>query len=223
MFYLIIIAENINNNEEHMFNNTEFTKKYYEIINAANNKAPGFLSRKRAKAIIGYVERHHIIPKSLGGKDTIDNLVWLSANEHLEVHMLLPNMVDDNEQKRKMFAAAVRMCNPQSRTQKRIFNDDYSDIRTKSAKFHSDYMKKKNSGNKNPFYGKKHSKESKARISLGGKGQKRSIETRTNLSISKLGDKNPAKKIITCPHCNKTGMAGGMRKHHFDHCKKREG
>jgi hypothetical protein len=204
-----------------MFNDTDYTKQYYRIVDIANTRAPGYLSRKQAKAIVGYVERHHIIPKSLGGENTADNLVWLTANEHLEVHLLLPNMVNNIEPKRKMLAAAVRMCNPQSRTQQRTFNNDYSDIRAEAARFHSEFMRGKNKGNNNPFYGRTHSEESKALISKGGKGQKRTDETRANLSASKLGDKNPAREIVTCPHCNKTGMSGGMRKHHFDHCKKK--
>lgn len=65
-----------------MFNTSDQTTQYYKIINTANNRADGSLTRKQAKAIVGYVERHHIIPKSLGGEDTTDNLVWLTANEH---------------------------------------------------------------------------------------------------------------------------------------------
>lgn len=206
-----------------MFIQNEHTEQYYTIIGNANRRAPGDLTRKRANAIVGYVERHHIVPKSLGGKDDITNLVWLTAEEHLKVHLLLPNMVENKEHKRKMLAAAVRMCNPQSRTQQRTFNNNYSELRKEAALFHSEYMKGRNLGHKNPFYGKKHTEESKQKISKGGKGQKRTLETRANLSLSKLGDKNPAREIVTCPHCGKTGMAGGMRKHHFNHCKKREG
>lgn len=206
-----------------MFIKNDYTDQYYTIIKIANERAPGSLTRKQAKNIVGYVERHHIIPKSLGGKDVTDNLVWLTANEHLKVHLLLPNMVEDKEHKRKMLSAAVRMCNPQSRTQKRTFDNNYDELRKEAAHFHSEYMKGKNSGNKNPFYGKKHTDESRQKISKGGKGQKRTMETRANLSASKMGDKNPARELVTCPYCNKTGMAGGMRKHHFNHCKKKRG
>ncbi len=37
----------------------------------------------------GYSERHHIIPKSLGGEDSACNLVYLSARAHLVAHWLL--------------------------------------------------------------------------------------------------------------------------------------
>lgn len=202
-----------------MFINNESTNQYYAIIENANKRCSGSYSRRVAKNILGYVERHHVIPKSLGGTDNEDNLVWLTAAEHLQIHLLLVKMVDNKESIRKMHAAAIRMCNPQSKTQKRIFDKKYDDIRKEAARLHSEYMKEKHKGSKNPFFNKKHTEESKKLISLGGKGLKRTAQTRKNLSLSKMGNKNPSTVIVTCPHCNKVGKAGGMRKHHFDHCK----
>jgi hypothetical protein len=37
----------------------------------------------------GYSERHHIIPKSKGGDDSPENLIYLSARAHLIAHWLL--------------------------------------------------------------------------------------------------------------------------------------
>lgn len=37
----------------------------------------------------GYCERHHIIPRSMGGGDEKTNLVWLTAREHYLIHWLL--------------------------------------------------------------------------------------------------------------------------------------
>ncbi len=37
----------------------------------------------------GYCERHHIIPKSLGGGDNNENLIYLTAREHFIAHLLL--------------------------------------------------------------------------------------------------------------------------------------
>ncbi len=53
-----------------MFNNSKYTKWYFSIIENAklkNNQTD-------------YMERHHIIPKSFGGKNTKKNLVCLTAN-----------------------------------------------------------------------------------------------------------------------------------------------
>jgi hypothetical protein len=37
----------------------------------------------------GYHERHHVLPKCMGGKDVYDNLVYLTARCHLLAHWLL--------------------------------------------------------------------------------------------------------------------------------------
>ena len=46
----------------------------------------------KAKARVcpdGYVERHHILPRALGGSDDSSNLVALTAKEHFVAHVLL--------------------------------------------------------------------------------------------------------------------------------------
>jgi len=46
----------------------------------------------KAKARVcpeGYVERHHILPKALGGSDDSSNLVALTSREHFLAHVLL--------------------------------------------------------------------------------------------------------------------------------------
>jgi hypothetical protein len=42
-----------------------------------------------SKPLGGYHERHHILPKCMGGKDTYDNLMYLTARCHLLAHWLL--------------------------------------------------------------------------------------------------------------------------------------
>ena len=42
-----------------------------------------------SKPLNGYYERHHIIPKCIGGKDDYENLIYLTARCHLLAHWLL--------------------------------------------------------------------------------------------------------------------------------------
>lgn len=83
-----------------MFLYNKYTKWYFSIIGKA-------ILRKDAT---GYTEVHHIIPKSMGGNNTKDNLVVLTAKEHFVCHLLLVKAVD-NEYKKKMNFAFWRMCN----------------------------------------------------------------------------------------------------------------
>ena len=58
----------------------------------------------------GYVEEHHILPRSfkLGGLKDPANLVILTAREHYVAHLLLTKMFDGQRQY-KMLAAAFMM------------------------------------------------------------------------------------------------------------------
>lgn len=44
--------------------------------------------RGSAQKLLGYVEGHHILPRSFGGPDDAENIVYLTAREHLIVHYL---------------------------------------------------------------------------------------------------------------------------------------
>lgn len=61
----------------------KYTKWYHSIILSAQNRGE----------ITGYHEIHHILPKCLGGDDSINNLVKLTAREHFICHLLLIRMV----------------------------------------------------------------------------------------------------------------------------------
>ncbi len=48
------------------------------------------IERARTRAsIAGYFEKHHVLPKSMGGRNCSSNLVVLTAREHYLVHWLL--------------------------------------------------------------------------------------------------------------------------------------
>ena len=66
------------------------------------------MNKARDREVVGYVEKHHIIPESLGGPNSKDNLVKLTAREHFVAHLLLVKMVEKGS-KRKMAWALHRM------------------------------------------------------------------------------------------------------------------
>lgn len=47
------------------------------------------LDRKKHPRYTGYYEKHHILPRALGGTDDPNNLVKLTAREHCLAHMIL--------------------------------------------------------------------------------------------------------------------------------------
>ena len=56
-------------------------------------------------------ERHHIIPRSLGGSNNNDNIVTVSPRVHFVLHKLLCRMVIDEQNKRSMYFALFQMMN----------------------------------------------------------------------------------------------------------------
>jgi hypothetical protein len=53
---------------------------------------------------------------------------------------------------------------------------------------------------------------------LSKAAKNRTSEWNEKQSLAQKGKKH---SLITCPHCLKTGGSGGMKVHHFDHCKAR--
>lgn len=84
-----------------MFISNKYTKWYYNIVNNAKTRVLQFDV---------YTETHHIVPKSLGGNNSKENLVNLTAKEHFVCHALLVKMVSQ-ESKKRMIYAFWRMAN----------------------------------------------------------------------------------------------------------------
>lgn len=62
--------------------------------------------REREATIVGYSEKHHIVPKALGGGNEKENLIRLTPEDHFFVHLLLAKIYGG-----AMCAAIAAMCN----------------------------------------------------------------------------------------------------------------
>lgn len=68
----------------------------------------------KAKARVcpnGYVERHHILPRALGGSDDSTNLVALTAREHFVAHVLLAKIHGGNMWQAVVLMSGGKYCN----------------------------------------------------------------------------------------------------------------
>lgn len=75
--------------------------------------------KKLGKRNLEYSEKHHIIPRCLGGTNDKDNLIELTAREHFLAHYLLMKIYPDNYK----LADAFRMMGVfNKKDQKRYFN-----------------------------------------------------------------------------------------------------
>lgn len=76
-----------------LFIDNKYTRTYYRIIERAQHRV-----------LNSYVEKHHIIPKSLGGPDHNSNIARLTAREHFICHLLLTKMTNGSARSKMVLA-----------------------------------------------------------------------------------------------------------------------
>ena len=81
-----------------MFLVNKYQKYYYTLCRKAQTR----------EEVEGYTERHHIIPRSLGGSNEKSNIAILTAREHYIAHMLLVR-ITEGVYKQRMINALFRM------------------------------------------------------------------------------------------------------------------
>lgn len=86
-----------------------YQRIYDQIVDRAKKEG-----RKKSQGV--YYERHHIVPKCLGGSDSRDNLVLLTAREHFICHRLLCRIYPES---RKLAKAFSMMCQVKTNKQQR--------------------------------------------------------------------------------------------------------
>jgi hypothetical protein len=166
-----------------MFKDNKYTKCYYSII-----------SKAKSRDISGYTETHHIIPRSLGGDDSIDNLVKLTAREHYICHLLLVKMTYGNFYHKMLYAYTIMSGRDLYNSKKyQFFKEEYTKVNSmlRSGIGNGMYGADRK-GEKNTFFGKKHTDESKQKISEKKTGVKISRQPfteshKSNISKSRTG------------------------------------
>lgn len=159
-----------------MFLQNRYSCYYYSIIERAK-------SRELSKEI--YTESHHIIPKSMGGANTKENLAILTAKEHRLVHILLPKMTCSAEHTKSMWYAAWMILRTTNKNQERKISKGkaYELAKIKIAEYSSQLHK-----------GKVVSEETRAKMSKSrqkhsgpNKGKAMSCEQKQKLSTAHKG------------------------------------
>lgn len=100
--------------------------------------------RAKNRTITDYTERHHIVPKCLGGSNDKENLVFLTPEEHYVAHQLLTKIYPNH---RGLVWAAIQMTG-HSKTEQRN-NKLYGWLRRKYS-----YLAKQRTGEQNGSFGK---------------------------------------------------------------------
>ena len=78
------------------FTENKYSRWYFAIIQKGHDSS-------------GYVEEHHIFPKSLGGSKEKENLIQVSARKHFLLHWLLTKFTQGSDLHKMQRAFGVRM------------------------------------------------------------------------------------------------------------------
>jgi hypothetical protein len=116
----------------------KYRKWYNNLMEKAQNREP----------LTGYTEKHHILPKCMGGSNHSSNIVILTAREHFLAHIMLAKMDLSKKDHIKMLHAAYAMANKYTQIpHKREYN---SKIYETLKKERQELMRGEWLGDKNP-------------------------------------------------------------------------
>jgi hypothetical protein len=182
------------------------------------------IERAKTRQLEGYKERHHIIPRCMGGTNNHENLVELTAREHYIVHKLLCAIHPHID---KLHYALWRMMNPQNKNHNRSYNISSREYQNR-RKIHQEKIRNIGLLNKGRVVTDKQKEkirkarklqvitdETKKKISnalINKKKPPRTEEHRKNLQKSLLGkNKGKPKPKRANEHCHKLSLALKMR------------
>ena len=156
-----------------------------------------------------YHERHHILPRCMGGTDDKENLIDLFAREHFEAHRLLAL---ENSNNQKLIHAWWMMSTTTNTHQRQesITPEEYEEARkafsqsmrgvnnpmygkpspmrgTHLSEDRKQYLRDINTGERHPNYGKPIGEETKAKMRAARLGRIATDEERLHMSIAHLG------------------------------------
>lgn len=165
--------------------------------------------RKKKQAI--YYENHHITPKCLGGSNNKENLVLLTSKEHYICHLLLTKIYKNTSFEGKMLYAFYMMKN------KNKYHMRYAGVNFSLAKEklygENGCMK----GSNSPWFGKKHSEESKQKMSLKRKDICKTEKERSRLKQMALNRSEEHKNKIIKSNTGKVRSLESRQKMSISH------
>jgi len=154
------------------------------------------IAKGKNRVLTGYQEKHHIIPKSLGGSNSKDNLVALTPKEHFIIHILLCKFTVGKSRLKMLNALHAMM----------FFTTKRRGYKTSSrivANLRIEFQKN------NPVF----DPEVRRKIGLGNKGKIVSAEGRRNMSLAHMGLRNSLGHKHTKEFCENISRVNKGNKH----------
>lgn len=174
------------------------------IVNKYSKWYANIIAAAQVRSISGYSEKHHIIPKALGGDNSKANLVRLTAKEHFICHRLLPKMTCGMARSKMLYAQWSMLRKDKDQARHIPNSATFQKIKmamaaentvrltgTKRTAETKAVLSAQKLGARNPMYGTTRSAEIKAKVSATMTGMKKSEEYIKNMSAQRAGEGNP--------------------------------
>lgn len=181
------------------------------------------------------VEHRVIIEDNMTEEESFNLEIKLIA-EHGRIDLgtgILRNLTDGGD------GASGRIVTAEQRKKSSIANRGQKRSPATVANIKAGLAKIDFSGENNHFYGKLHTQDTKEKMSIAKKGKSWdeiygtdvAIKRKESVSraltgrpvseetLQKLRKPKGSQKIVTCPHCNKSGGVSNMNRWHFNNCK----
>ena len=180
-----------------------------------------------------YTEKHHILPKCMGGSNNKENFVLLTAREHFVAHILLWK---SNKNNRSLAYAAHRMLHSKASTSLnqedrnyKVNSWKYKELREEFAKFIREHTKARTPWNKGLT---KNTSIGMLKISENQSGRKVSEESKNKMSKTKKGKpawnkgqrgmiSDETRKKLSESHKGKIGHSKGTPRNLSDETRKK--
>ena len=225
----------------YIFISMNYNKIYDDLMFSRLSLKPQRLKEKREGK---YFEGHHIIPKCKGGIGTSTrpknnpNIVLLTAREHFLSHWLLWRIYGD----RQMSLAFHKMLSTTNNHKRITSSRGYEEakesfkltnkgnqygkgvrkvISEEQKQKHSEIMKGRYTGEKNPFYNKTHNEVAKEKIRQSRVGlnkekiwnyKGKKMVFKDNIIVGVFDTTEEVANFIGCSHSNVRNVLGGSQK-----------
>ncbi len=183
------------------------------------------IARARNRMLRGYSERHHVIPRCLGGTDATENLVRLRPEEHYVAHLLLAKM---HPRSRKLACAVMAMSMANGKMPVGSRNKIHGWFRRRFSRMMLNHEVTDETRAKLSvaLVGRKVSEERRASLATYNLGKKRSNETREKMRLAQLGKRHSPETIAKMAQTNRRVLSEEQKVarrayHHTDEARRR--
>ena len=138
--------------------------------------------------LLSRVERHHILPRSLGGADTPDNLIFLTPEDHFFAHLLLAKIHGGKMAQALMIMSRRAKGRDRSEAFARRTRKAYAFARRAASGVYLEDFRRRQADGCGPM----DSPEARAKVSAALKGRKKSPESIAKMAATKTGTRRSA-------------------------------